>query len=90
MKKSERERSALCPFLGPFLYDLRKSESCSQEKFAEILDLSIRSYANDEHGKSLCSTSTILRVLDRIKDPKDVIHHCVELLDASRSAHSDS
>lgn len=53
MKKSERERAVLCPFLGPFLYDLRKSESRSQEKFAELLDLSIRSYANDERGKSL-------------------------------------
>ena len=90
MKKSERERAVLCPFLGPYLYDLRKSESRSQEKFAELLDLSIRSYANDERGKSLCSTTTILRVLDRIDDPKPVIRRCVELLDASRASDSDS
>lgn len=90
MKKSERERSALCPYLAPLLYDLRKSESYSQEKFAELLDLSIRSYSNDEHGKSLCSTTTILRILDRFDDPKPIIRRCVELLDDSRLSHSDS
>lgn len=90
MKKSERERSALCPYLAPLMYSLRKSESHSQEKFAELLDLSLRCYSDDERGKSLCSTTTLLRFLDRIDDPKSVIHRCVELLDASRNSDSDA
>lgn len=90
MKKTERERFALCPYFASLLYDLRTSESQSQEKFAEILILSIRSYSNEERGHSLCSTTTLLRVLDRMEDPRPVIRRCVELLDASKLADPNS
>lgn len=90
MKKFQRERMALCPVLSQLLYDLRKSGSFSQQEFAEILDLSVRSYSNDENGHSLCSTGTTLRALNRLDDPAPVIRHCVDLLDASRRSFSDS
>ena len=90
MKKTERERFALCPYFASLLYDLRTTESQSQEKFAEILNLSIRSYSNEERGHSLCSTTTLLRVLDRMEDPRPVIRRCVELRDAAKLTDPNS
>ena len=90
MKKSQRERSALGFYLSKLLYDFRTSNGYSHQEFAEILDLSLRCYVNDEHGLSLCSMTTMLRFLSIMKHPMPVVHHCVYLLDAARDADPDS
>ncbi len=90
MKKTERERFALCPYFASLLYDLRTSESQSQEKFAEILILSIRSYSNEERG------AFPLFHHDAPSRPRPdggsspCYCCCVELLDASKLADPNS
>jgi transcriptional regulator with XRE-family HTH domain len=89
MKKSQRDKAVLCPFLAPLLRSMRRAEDLSQEEFAEILDISARGYSNEERGRSLGSSPTILRLLNRLDDPRPVIRRCVELLDDARLADPD-
>lgn len=46
----------------------RKAMKLSQLKMSELLDIDLRSYANLEHGESLCSTRVFLRYVFRCKE----------------------
>lgn len=41
----------------------RNSMQISQEKMSELLGIDVRSYAELEHGRSLCSTPVLLRFM---------------------------
>lgn len=54
-------------FMSTDLKTTRISLGLSQLKMAELLDIDLRSYANLEHGKSLCSTRVFLQYVFQCK-----------------------
>lgn len=55
-------------FLAADFKTTRKALKLSQLKMSELLDVDLRSYADLEHGKSLCSTRVFLRYVFRCKE----------------------
>lgn len=56
-------KSALRSYMTRCLTDARKQSHLTQARFSEKLMMDTRSYANLEHGKSLCCTLTFINYL---------------------------
>lgn len=50
-------------YTSNLIADYRKTHGLSQEKMAEILNISTRAYSNIEHGKYCCSFETFMNCL---------------------------
>lgn len=50
-------------YTSNLLADYRKTHGLSQEKMAEILNISTRAYSNIERGKFCCSLETFINYL---------------------------
>ncbi len=62
----------------------RKELGITQLKMAELLDIDLRSYANLEHGKSLCSTPVLLRyICFCMEDPSPYLKHIKQIMESS-------
>ncbi len=64
-------------FMASDFYTTRKALSITQMEMADMLDIDLRSYADLEHGASLCSTRVFLRYIflckkDRMQFLKDI------------------
>lgn len=53
-------KPVLCPILSSYLKKARRASLFTQEQMADQLGISVRSYANLEHGRSLCSTPVLI------------------------------
>lgn len=55
-------------FMAADFFVTRKSLGLTQAAMSELLDIDLRSYADLEHGKSLCCTPVLLRYVCFCKD----------------------
>lgn len=58
-------------YLKNELGNKRAEMGISQEKMAEILDISLRSYSNLEHGKYCCSLPAFINYVNNCEVDKD-------------------
>ncbi len=70
----ERCKCALRDYMTMTFLKARHDEQLTQAQFAELLMLDTRSYADLEHGESLCCTLTfIIYLVSFCKEPETLI-----------------
>ena len=63
--------SSLRSFMSADFLTTRKAMGLTQARMAELLEIDLRSYADLEHGKSLCCTRVLLLYLLRCRKDRD-------------------
>ena len=61
-------QSELKKFLRGYILKLRDDNNLTQKKMANLLEMDVRSYADIENGKNMCSTLTFILLLSQLRN----------------------
>ena len=87
MRARDTYTEPLRAFMSADFCTTRKSLGLTQAQMAERLDIDLRSYADLEHGKNLCSTRVLLMYMLRCKKDRDGFLELAEQVMKEASDH---
>lgn len=71
-------------YLAKKIKETRKQEKLTQEQMAEELNISTRSYANIEHGQSICKVQTLFHFLSFYHEPEQLLKEITQLIENTK------